>query len=83
VSEIVVTFDLVLQGAGVSGVFNESRTTAFADANYTPVCTMNGPANGTASWSLNGWTASSVQIILTSTGLASTYGGLDCIASAK
>jgi hypothetical protein len=66
--------------AGSTCIFNETWSSPFADSNYTPACTLNGPSNGTAHWATNGWTASSVQIILTSTGLASTYGSVDCIA---
>lgn len=54
--------------------------TPFADANYTPVCTGVGPSNGTALFDIENWTATGIQIILTSTGLANTYAGVDCIA---
>jgi hypothetical protein len=54
--------------------------TPFADANYTPVCVGVGPSNGTASFNIQNWTSTGIQIILTSTGLANTFGGVDCVA---
>lgn len=66
--------------AGSTCFITYTWTTAFADTNYTPVCTGVAPSNGTATIGIENWTASGIQIILTSTGLANTYGGVNCIA---
>lgn len=66
--------------AGATCLSNYTWTSAFADANYTVVCSCDIPSNGTARCNTNGHSASGVQIILTSDGLANTYGGVECIA---
>jgi hypothetical protein len=43
------------------------------------VCIADSPSNGSVVWSLQGFGASGVIIVLTSAGLASTYGGFRCI----
>ena len=66
--------------AGAICVTNYTWTTAFADASYTAACAGMNPGTGTGTVAINSVTATTVQIIITSTGLANTYSGIDCIA---
>lgn len=57
-----------------------SWTTAFADANYTPVCTPVGPTQ-LGVFSINSFNAAGVTIVIdTATNAAASYSGVDCIA---
>lgn len=55
-----------------------SWTTAFADANYTPVCTPVGPTQ-LGIFSINSFNAAGVTILIdTATAAAASYSGVDC-----
>lgn len=55
-----------------------SWTTAFADANYSPVCSPIGPANGPV-FSMDSFNAAGVTVrVYTFVALASGYSGVDC-----
>jgi hypothetical protein len=57
-----------------------SWTTAFADANYTPVCIGVGPTQG-GILSINSFNASGVTVIVfATTNAAASFSGVDCVA---
>jgi hypothetical protein len=57
-----------------------SWTTAFADANYTPVCTPVGPTQ-LGLFSINSFNAAGVTILIdTATNASASYSGVDCVA---